>query len=374
MKAADPMVLTAEQLRWVRLVGHRLTATDRASDVVEAVSAVGGLQAQVPSSPGLAGRARIDGFERRDLHTALVTGRTLVKSWLQRGTLHLVPSAELALYAAAVGSSVTRQETRLWERRGMPADRVDDVNRAVVDALAGGPATRMELADRVGAALGPPAGEIVGHPWGIGLKPAAASGLICFGAPDGAEVTFTRVDHWLGAWLRPWPEEQARAALLHRFLLANGPSTRRRFARWSGLPAGEVAGAWSALASDLQPASVDGDRCWFLAGERFPVDPEIPPVRMLPVFDAFTLAASEPSSVVDGDHAGEVFRKAGWISAVILAGGRAAGTWKLTAKGGTHQVAPSLFRPLTKPERAGLDAEIADVERFVAAGDGGDVD
>ncbi|MGH9041925.1 MAG: winged helix DNA-binding domain-containing protein [Acidimicrobiia bacterium] len=369
MATAD-VTLSADQARWVRLVGHGLAARRRPGGVVEVASAVCGLQAQLDSSPGLSVRVRRPGTGPAEVRAELLERRGVVRTWLQRGTLHVVASEELALYAAAVGASVTKRETRLWERRGLPAAEVGRVNDVVLETLAGGPLTRAVLAERVAAVLGPAAGEVVGHPWGIGLKPAAASGLICFGAPAGREVTFTRVDDWLGP-AKEWQEVDARAWVLRRFLIANGPSTRSRFARWSGLSAGEVAGAWSALEAGLRPVGVAGHTCWYPADHPLPATPGPPALYLLPAFDAFTLGAPDPGALAGPDHVGDIFRKAGWISPVVLAGGRAAGTWKLTRSRGQPRVTLNLFRPLQKSERSDLEPEIAGVEQF-AAGDAKD--
>lgn len=51
-------------------------------------------------------------------------------------------------------------------------------------------------------------------------------------------------------------------------------------------------------------------------------------VRLLPAFDPYVLGAGTANSwVVDASRRGAVSRAGGWISPVILAGGRVAGTW-----------------------------------------------
>ena len=68
---------------------------------VEAATRIGGVQAQVMSAAEMALGARGDGLAPRDVQSALWRERTLVKTWLMRGTLHLGPAVELPLYVAA---------------------------------------------------------------------------------------------------------------------------------------------------------------------------------------------------------------------------------------------------------------------------------
>jgi len=70
---------------------------------------IAGLHAQVMSSAELTLWARLDGLEPDAVRRALWEERTLIKTWAMRGTLHLLPAAELPLWQAA------RRTTRLWE-------------------------------------------------------------------------------------------------------------------------------------------------------------------------------------------------------------------------------------------------------------------
>jgi DNA glycosylase AlkZ-like len=100
--------------------------------------------------------------------------RSLVKTWAMRGTLHLLPGAELPLWQAA-RSTVRPWETGAWQRGfGVTLAELGRLNDAVAQALDGQLLTREELADRVAELTGSKRlGDKLRESWGALLKPAA---------------------------------------------------------------------------------------------------------------------------------------------------------------------------------------------------------
>lgn len=83
-------------------------------DDIEAVARrLCGLHAQVLSAADLILWARVRGHRPGALHTALWDERSLVETWLMRGTLHLVPADDLPLYVGALDNRGTYQEAWL---------------------------------------------------------------------------------------------------------------------------------------------------------------------------------------------------------------------------------------------------------------------
>jgi hypothetical protein len=90
-----PAAFTWEQALAWRIERHRLVKRAAPSDLVGVVGEICGLHAQVMSAAELSLWARIDGLEREAVQETLWKQRALVKLWAMRGTLHLLPSAEL---------------------------------------------------------------------------------------------------------------------------------------------------------------------------------------------------------------------------------------------------------------------------------------
>ena len=193
-----------KSLRWDEVRARRLERSYLVEpaplDRLEAVAGeLCGIHAQVASSAELQLETRVAGI---DVRAELWERRSLVKSYGPRGTLHLLPRNEVSLWAAA-----NEWETAPWyERLGFTKRKANAVLAAVGQALDGRQLTREELAAEVGRA-DPRVRELLGSGWGYLLGPAAARGLLCFGPPRGAKVTFVRADQWLGGWEECDPEE-----------------------------------------------------------------------------------------------------------------------------------------------------------------------
>jgi hypothetical protein len=67
------------------------------------------------SSAELTLAARVEGLEPGDVGRALWEERSLVKTWAMRGTLHLLPAAELPMWQAAL-STRRPWESGAWQR------------------------------------------------------------------------------------------------------------------------------------------------------------------------------------------------------------------------------------------------------------------
>jgi len=194
-----------DQVRAWRLRRHHLDGRAPRAAMLDVVAGIAGLHAQVMSSAELTLWARVDGLEPDAVARALWEDRSLVKTWAMRGTLHLLPTAEFALWQAALHTTADRFVAPVWLRGfGVTRDELERFLDAVATALDGRVLSRDELAEEVARLTGDPAlGEKVRGSWGAFLKPAAFRGHLCFGPSQGQLVAFTHPDGWLGH--RPGP-------------------------------------------------------------------------------------------------------------------------------------------------------------------------
>ena len=286
----------------------------------EVATALCGLHAQVGSSADL---------------TAFVRGAApsrdgLVKTWAVRGTLHLLPVAELGVWHSAM-STYDHFLKGAWVRAfGFESpDEVEALIGAVGDALDGRTLTREEL----GEAL-PQYREKIAESWGSALKPAAFRGLLAFGEPRGQNVTFTRPP----AAERP-PVEDAVRALTRKYLAAYGPARREDLSRWWGTNALSPARAqkrFEALGDEAVVVDVEGARCWMLAEDLEAMRAAGPErcARLVPLFDQYVVNSNRAiEALLPAAMKARVFRQAGWISPCVVVDGAIAGVWRHERKG-----------------------------------------
>ena len=357
--------LTWKQVAAWRSHRHHLDQRAPAGSMLAVASRLCGLHAQVMSSAELTLWARVQGLEQAAVRRALWEERTLIKTWAMRGTLHLLPSDELPMWHAALGTTGRYLRPAAWQNYyGISIEELDRLTEAVACALSGRVLTREELMREVGRLLGPAFGKkILESSWGTILKPAAFAGNLCFGPSLGQRVRFTRPDTWLAVAPASVDPQSALTAIARRYLGAYGPVTCRDLARWWNGGGIAAARRWIAsLGEEVRAVEIDGEPAWMLEShardlrEHTPV----PSVRLLPGFDQYVVAAScHAEHLLPGIPRIRIYRPQGWISPVLLVNGRMEGVWRHEIKGSRVDVVIEPFRkpPQRVRKAAGQEAE-----------------
>ncbi|MET7330546.1 winged helix DNA-binding domain-containing protein [Nonomuraea sp. NPDC005650] len=339
--------MTTAKLTWPQILAWRLrrqfVSEPDAPDPVAVARRLCGVQAQVASSAQLAVAVRSDKPDPAAIDRALWSDRTLAKTWIMRGTLHLVPSDGLADYCAALGT-LRFWEKGSWQRgHGVTADEIAAIIDAVPRALpggaqSGGPAalTREELVDAVVTVTGDDhLREALTSGWGALLKPLSRLGELCYGPPRDGRVTFTSPRAWFSGWPATLPPyEEAGVRVARAFLGAHGPATPEMFDRWlfGGVAKKTVLKGWFRdLAPELTEVETDGQTLLTLTEHLDDLAATSPSteVHLLPGFDQYILGAPRDlAPLIPPPLKPKVSRQAGWISPVVVHEGRVAGVWE----------------------------------------------
>lgn len=336
----------AERLTAQALAGEPLRSPE---EVAERLLAV---QGQDPRGARLAVRARTGGLIAADVDRALSEDRSLLITWLNRGTLHLVRSEDYpwlhALTAPTHFASCKRrlQQEGLSERDGERALEV--IERTLGEE---GPLGGKDLRARLESAGVRTEGQIFIHLMFL----AAARGILVRGPMVGKQHAYVLVRDWLGNQ-GPVDREKAVVELARRYLAGHGPASDRDLARWAGLPLRDARAGLDAIASELEQRE---DGLVDLAKRAAP-EP-LPPPRLLGAFDPLLLGWTSREEVV-GPHKMLVTIN-GIFKPFALVDGRAVATWKFS--GGRVTIEP--LGKVTKKAMVALEADAAEVERFLKA-------
>ena len=358
-----------------RRLAAQLLAGPRARDCSAVARRLLAIQGQDPRGARLAIRARTRGVTGADVDRALTQERTLVLTWLNRGTLHLVAAEDYPLLQALAAPPVrTANATRLGQE-GVGADAAGAGVRIIDRALADdGPLTGPALRERLSAAgaLGPGTGpQALVHL----LIRASLDGAIVRGPMIGAEHAYARVADWLPAAAGEVAalaadRDRALAELARRFLAGHGPAEDRDLARWSGLGLRDARAGLAAIGGELRerpgglvelarrarPAGRVGrpgreSRARPAGRDRLPPPP---PPRLLGAFEPLLMGWCSRAEVL-GDHAADVVT-GGIFRGFALVGGRAAGVWRFRGAGITldpfDELDPKVAEALEREETA----------------------
>jgi hypothetical protein len=337
--------MRAERLTAQLLSGPQPTAPEAAVRHLLAV------QGQDPRGFRLAVRSRTTGTSAGDVGASLTERRSLVVSWLNRGTLHLVAAEDYWwLHPLTTPQLATGNATRL-RQEGVSPEQADRAVAVIRDEIAdNGPRTRAELRDALDAAGVPTADAALVH---LLFAASLRCGLIR-GPMRGKDHCFVSAAQWIGPAPEPLSRADGLARLARRYLVGHGPASERDLAKWAGITLADARTGFEAIVDDLEERN---DGLLDLVGR--PPAPSLPPPRLLGSYDP-VLCGWESRAFVTGDHAGIVTSN-GLFRPFALVGGRAVATWGLDA----GRVTIRLLEPVKPAAVRALERDGADVLRFL---------
>jgi Winged helix DNA-binding domain len=333
-----------------RLAAQRLSdPTARTPE--EVVGQLLAVQAQDPRGFRLSIRSRSVGLTAADVDAALSERRTLVVTWLNRGTLHLVPAEDYWwLHPLTTPQLMTGNYRRLSQegvsRRA--ADRGVAIIREQVKTR--GPRTRDELRTALDDAGVRTQGQALVHL----LFAAALGGDLIRGPMRGTEQCFVAAEDWLGAPPTQLDRPVALARLARRYLAGHGPADAGDLAKWAGITVGDARNGLRAISGELverQDGLVDHP------DNELP--PPLPSPRLLGAFDPLLHGWASREFVV-GSHAGIVTTN-GLFRPFALVNGKVAATWRLER----GRITLNCLQRIQRTDIQALEKDAADVLRFL---------
>jgi hypothetical protein len=345
---ASAVAAPCDDVRRARWQAQLLARPNASAPVADVVGHLIGIQAQIPSATALAVRARTVGLTEPDVDRAMVPTGPLVRTWLMRGTLHLVHVDDLDWLLPLLGPAMIRKRSRRYDQLGLDAETLSRSVDVLGRLLTAGPVTRPEVfagLDRHGI---DPAGQrgihVVAH--------AAMRGLLCFGPDSGRDQT------WMLRPAGPGPDidrDRAMADFARRYRIGYGRSDPLGLASWSGLTVADARAAWR---------SSDGAGAHQAASAHRRGGPV---VRLLPHFDPYLLGYANRDAAVPAEHGAKVWTGGGYVVPTVVADGRVLGTWSGARRGRHLDVSVAPFAATWEDAvRTGIESELEDIGRFAA--------
>jgi hypothetical protein len=357
----------------------RCSLVDRAARdrLAEVAREIGGVHAQVQASAELQLAARVAAIARDDVRNALWERRALIKAWTLRGTLHVHPADELALWFAAIRAVIRLSGSGpagldAWRdpsgvvHEPLGSEEVNGVRAAVWEALDGRAMLREELAAEVVGRVGP------------GPRRRLLSGFsfffdeLCQGPPQGSKVTLVRPDQWIDGW-QEVDGNEALNEIARRFLRSYGPARPTDFREWFGgrtMTPTVARALFDSLGDELEEIDVEGHRAYVLAGDTRSPDAG-PGLRLLPEYDVYIMGFREREHLVPegvkrqvAAHSRGRYEGPAGVRFVLI-DGVPAGLWERRKRGKRLDLRVAPTRRLTRQERAALAVEAERIGAFL---------
>jgi hypothetical protein len=328
------------------------------------VRETGGIHAQVQASAELQLAARVEEIRQEDVRNALWRDRTLVKSWTLRGTLHLHPAGDLALwFAARRAVAGVPQELPEWRdpvgvlHPAVGPDELQAARAAVLEVLDGRILTRDELAAEV-------------------RHPRLHSGFaflldeLCQGPPQGKRVTLVRPDQWIDDW-QPVDEQEALRDVCRRYIQTYGPVRPGDFREWFAsqeLKPADARALFESLADELEAVDVEGHEAHVLAGDTAFFEEHT--LRLLPEYDVYVMGFREREQLVPelvreqvAAHGRGKYEGPAGVR-FLVADGVTTGLWERKKRGKRIELHVAPVRKLARSERSALAGEAQRIGGF----------
>ncbi|MCL4249432.1 MAG: winged helix DNA-binding domain-containing protein [Anaerolineae bacterium] len=256
-----------------------------------------------------------------------IAAHAIIRTWLIRGTLHLVAAADLRWVLALIASRLITGNARRYGQLELDEATLMRSNDLLADTLQGGKQlSRPELFDILESHGISTAGQR-----GVYLlQRASLDGLICQSVVRGNYATFVHIDDVIPP-VPAIPRDQALAEFARRYFVSHGPANLKDYIAWSGLTTAEARAGLEAVKAQLVEDSYAGETYWRPAST--PAAPAAPVVHMLPGFDEYVLGYRDRSAVLDPQHAQKICPGGnGVFYPTIVVDGQIVGTWKRTLK------------------------------------------
>jgi Winged helix DNA-binding domain len=337
--------------------------------LVEAVEAVGALQAQHWPAPPVALWSRVRRFAAEQLYDSLERG-DLVVGTLLRNTLHLVSAREHPAYAAVVAAGGGDD----WRRtKAEPCAEVQELRGELLAYAAEAPRGGEEIAAFIEE-------WVAAHPDAI----------------DPAEVEHQRRYKWRaflrwsafvrapadGRWGSKPPatvtaapraddapeNDEALDAVIRRHLRAFGPAGPEDVASWIGWRTPPVRTAFERLEPELALVEGEGGRPLYDLPDAPRPDPATPaPPRLLAPFDSVLLAyaSGRRERILPDAHKDAIYERANLrIRPTFLVDGLVAGTWSVEVR---RREATLTLKPLGRLARTARSVLVEEADQLVRA-------
>lgn len=338
----NPIQITQQRLHKQNISQHQFNTP------AEVVSWLGAIQGQDYAGAKWSLGLRLPQATESYIEQAILD-KKIVRTWLMRGTLHLVAAQDLRWMLALLkerniaGAKSRHKQLKLDEETFKASQKVlrkilkgENVLERK-DIFAQFEKASISLESNRGYHI---------------LWRAAHDGAICFGPMSGKQPTYVLLDEWVpkGKQLK---RDEALAELAMRYFQSRGPATLEDFAWWSGLTKTDARAGLEAIKSKLTENEIDKQSYWMLAQKDAPTPEK--GVYMLSSFDEYLMGYTDRSTVLDPQYAEQVAPgKSGTFYPTIVIDGQVAGTWKQTHKKANVSIEATAFTKFSPTEREAI--------------------
>ena len=317
----------------------------------DVVSWMGAMQAQDYLGALWAVGVRMKNGSEADIEKALAN-RKIIRTWPMRGTLHFVAPADARWMLKTFTPRVIAKSASIYRQAELDKKIFTKSAKLLVAALEGGKQlTRKEVYEVLErgkiTATETRGLHILGH--------LAQEGLICLGARNGKQPTFTLLEEWIPP-VKAKAHDEAMAEFTLRYFTSHGPATIQDFAWWTGLTATEAKAAHELVKSSLVSETIQ-DITYWMTNDTAATKTKSTGVYLLPGFDEYLMGYTNRTPAIDTVRFKKIAGTGnGILSSTIVINSQVAGTWKRTLQKNKVTIETTPFESFNKTQKSAIAA------------------
>ena len=299
--------MTLDEIKLRRLAGQHLLAP---TDTQTTVKDLCGVQAQFLSHA----------LHGLSIRSGEVSTDGLIKSWTNRGTMHLFSVDDLPLFLHEGRTHFLRPVDTMESDAYISSERKAYFADLIIDAVSQGIDDREALKSVCEkAGMTESESQSLFDPWGGVIRALCETGHICHKVQE-------KKAYQLCPAFEPMAEEPARIELARRYFTHFGPATIKDAAYFFGTTQTKVKSWLKQL--PVAETMLDG-KSYFYIDNSFP-DAEVPDCMFLSGFDQLMLGYEKTESLfLPKEYMRDIFNLAGIVRPAILVNGTVVGWWNL---------------------------------------------
>lgn len=347
-----------------RLVSQHIAGAHLNSPA-EVVGWLGALQGQDYSGAKWSLGLRLNGATDASVEAALHDGH-IYRTWIMRGTLHLVTAADIHWMIALVAPRLLAGNARRYRELELDDVTLSRTSDLLVGTLSDGkPRNRKALM----AMLEQNGISTTGQRAPFILQHASLERCIC-------QLETVRNDPMYqilpspadtGCDMNLLDPDAGLVELARRYFRSRGPATLADFGWWTGLLVSDLRKAIARLADELVQETTDGQTYWrhvdtpdqaHLAGPMYDA-------YLLPGFDEYLLSYQDRSASIDMGYLRSLTPPNGMLPSTMVYRCRVVGLWKRTIQGKNVKVAFDPWVPLTADQKRAFADALSRYEAYI---------
>ncbi|WP_291907659.1 winged helix DNA-binding domain-containing protein [Chitinophaga sp. CB10] len=282
----------------------------------------------------------------------------IIRTWVFRGTLHLVTPEDIRWMTALVKDRLQQRLRSVEKTLAIKESDYPKIYQLLLREMKGGrQLLKSEIEDL-----------ITRHKFHSDymrylLLRASLEGVICHGPLRGKQFTFTLLDEWSPGENNVTTEE-ALGMLAARYFTSHGPATVADFMTYAGITLREANTGLEIARPALESFTIDKSVWWCGKGLLKSAKP-VPRAILLPPFDEILVAYKDRSAMTPDQHKGKAMTSNGIFHPILLLDGQLCGLWKRTIVKGGVDIELQPFRPLKKTDRQVFEAACEHYANFM---------